>query len=68
MHGNRSNIILFHAGLVIEIFKNSIPEDESLRLNDLDRFIDWSYENFIATSQTPRGALFYFRERLYGSI
>ena len=60
MHGNRSNIILFHAGIVIEIFKNNIPEDESLSLNDLDRSIDWSYENFVQHHNQPEALYFTF--------
>ena len=60
MHGNRSNIILLHAGVVIEIFKNNIPQDESLRLNELDRSIDWSYENFLQHHKRQEALYFTF--------
>ena len=60
MHGNRSNVILFKDGIVAEIFKNNIPDDESLRLTDLDRVIDWSYENFVQHHHQPEKLYFTF--------
>lgn len=46
MHGNRSNILLFEGETVTEIFKKNIPADVTIKLNELDRNIDWSFENF----------------------
>ncbi len=60
MHGNRSNIVLFENGVVTEIFKNSIQEDEALDLKTLDRTIDWSYENFVQNSVKPENVYFTF--------
>jgi predicted ribosome quality control (RQC) complex YloA/Tae2 family protein len=60
MHGNRSNVVLFHENNVTEIFKNSILEDESLSLNNLDRSIDWSYENFVQHHNNPEALYFTF--------
>ena len=60
MHGNRSNVILFHDDIVTEVFKNSILEDGSLRLNNLDRSIDWSYENFVLHHDHPETIYFTF--------
>ena len=65
MHGNRSNVILFQQDIVDEIFKNNIPEDEALNLHDLDRSIDWSYENFIANASRPEGIYFTFGKTVW---
>jgi predicted ribosome quality control (RQC) complex YloA/Tae2 family protein len=46
MHGNRSNVVVFENGKVKSLFKNSLTPDEELRLDDLDRDIDWRYEAF----------------------
>ena len=47
MHGNRSNIILFEKDIPLQLFRNNIPADITLRLDSLDRTIDWSYDAFI---------------------
>ena len=65
MHGNRSNVILFQDGIVAEIFKNNIPEDESLRLTDLDRVIDWSYENFVQHHNQSENLYFTFGKMVW---
>ncbi len=46
MHGNRANIILFKENDVVALFKNNITSDTALKFADLDREIDWSFENF----------------------
>ncbi len=46
MHGNRSNIIGYHADKAIELFRNSFPQDMELELKDLDRPINQSKEAF----------------------
>lgn len=48
MHGNRSNIILFDDGNIIELFKNNIPADRAITLGSLHRDIDFSFEAFTA--------------------
>ena len=42
MHGNRSNIILFEKDIPLQLFRNNIPADITLRFDSLDRTIDWS--------------------------
>lgn len=46
MHGNRANILVFEKGDIAQLFRNNIEADAALNLNELDREIDWSYENF----------------------
>lgn len=47
MYGTRSNIILCHKEIVIELFHSRIISDKNLIINQLDRTIDQSYENFL---------------------
>ncbi len=37
MHGNRSNIILFHKGNIIEIFNNQLKQDLSINIDRLSK-------------------------------
>lgn len=60
MHGNRSNIIAFQSGVVNEVFKNNIPDDQILDMNSLDRDIDGSYENFLRNHTHPENIYFTF--------
>ena len=46
MHGNRTNLILFHDGIVSDLFRKKISGDTNLRIETLDREIDWSFEHF----------------------
>ncbi len=46
MHGNRTNLVLFHNGEAIQRFRNNVDADLRLDLRTLDRDIDWSYEAF----------------------
>lgn len=47
MHGNRSNILFFQEGICREIFKKSLKPDWNIRLENLDRDIDFSYSAFL---------------------
>lgn len=47
MHGNRSNILLYHHEKVVSLFKSSLQKDEDLALNMLDKSLDFSYEAFV---------------------
>lgn len=47
MHGNRSNVLFFKEDQLIELFKNNLKNDEDLKLNNLERIIDTSYEKFV---------------------
>lgn len=49
MHGNRSNIILFHKEKPIALFKNRLSNDKTLTLAGMDRKIDQSHAAFIET-------------------
>ncbi|UII23547.1 NFACT RNA binding domain-containing protein [Fulvivirga ligni] len=48
MHGNRSNIILFQNNDITEVFKKGLKNDFNLTLDELDRPLDQSKDNFIA--------------------
>ena len=39
MHGNRSNVLLFKNGQLVELFNNSLKNDNSLQLEEVDRKI-----------------------------
>ena len=60
MHGNFSNIILFLREDAVQVFKNSITADAQLKLSELDRPIDWSYEHFIRNQHNLQGVYFTF--------
>jgi predicted ribosome quality control (RQC) complex YloA/Tae2 family protein len=60
MHGNRANLILFDHGVLSEVFKSSLNEDVNLKLETMDRTIDWSYEHFIAAQKSPEAIYFTF--------
>jgi hypothetical protein len=47
MHGNRSNAILFENNIAVELFRNNLPADADIDINNLNRTIDWSYETFL---------------------
>jgi predicted ribosome quality control (RQC) complex YloA/Tae2 family protein len=47
MHGNRANVILFQEEKqVVALFKNALAKDTTLRLGELDRALDTTYEHF----------------------
>jgi hypothetical protein len=46
MHANRTNIILFEGGAVTDIFRKNLSADFNLKIESLDRTIDWSFECF----------------------
>ncbi|WP_435357103.1 NFACT RNA binding domain-containing protein [Emticicia sp. SJ17W-69] len=54
LYGTRSNIILFQNDEVIELFHSRILADKNLIMNQLDREIDQSYENFIQQGKDYR--------------
>ena len=57
LHGNRSNILLFHKGELLYLFKNKLKKDRELKLSDLDNPLDQSFENFMKKDQNHK-ALF----------
>ena len=60
MHGNRTNVLVFHDGVVAELFRKKISGDNNLDLDSLDRFIDWSYEYFARNADRLKTAYFTF--------
>lgn len=60
MHGNRSNLILFEQREVREVFKSSLVEDGRINPDEMDRAIDWSYENFVINHTRPDSIYFTF--------
>lgn len=48
MHGNRSNILLLHNGVVVDLFKKQLVADKLLTPAVLARSIDWSEQAFHA--------------------
>ncbi len=47
MHGNRSNILLAKENGVKQIFRNHLATDFEIKINALDRNIDWSKSHFL---------------------
>ena len=39
MHGNRSNVILFHKEKIVEVFKNNLKQDFSIKIKELNKHI-----------------------------
>jgi predicted ribosome quality control (RQC) complex YloA/Tae2 family protein len=48
MHGNRANLVLMENEKPVELFRNHLTTDESIKPSELHRTIDWSYEAFEA--------------------
>jgi len=76
LHGNRSNIILFHDEKVIEVFRNNLKNDFTLDLKTLPKSSDTSFENFkkqegnYKTILPTFGKVFdkYFLEKRYSDL
>ena len=47
MHGARANVICFDGDSSQEIFRNNFTADLELKINELDRTIDWRFEAFL---------------------
>jgi predicted ribosome quality control (RQC) complex YloA/Tae2 family protein len=60
MHGNRSNVVLFAQDQVVALFRNHQVADADIRLTELHRTIDWSYEAFEKNVQHPEALYFTF--------
>lgn len=46
MHGNRANIVLFQDGEAIQLFRNHLTTDADIKLENLNREIDFSFAAF----------------------
>lgn len=46
LHGNRSNCIVFKDCNAVSLFRNNLEADSALKIDKLDRQLDWSEEAF----------------------
>ncbi len=65
MHGNRSNIILFENDIAIELFRNHLQADLEINLFELDRIIDWTKKNFLASQEKLKEVYFTFGKEIW---
>lgn len=68
LHGNRANLVFFGKEGAIEIFKNSLPADRDLHLNELDRKINWTFDNFLLHYQKPDKVFFTFGKLVWAYL
>ncbi|MCE2732375.1 MAG: NFACT RNA binding domain-containing protein [Chryseotalea sp.] len=68
MHGNRSNIILFQQDVCVSLFRNNLPGDEGIKLNQLNRKIDWSLAYFEKHTDTIKQNYFVFDKETWKTI
>lgn len=68
MHGARSNVIWFTGNNVQEIFRNNFQADLELKLNELDRTIDWSFENFSKNQSALSTIYFTFGKQIWSHL
>ncbi len=68
MHGAQSNVIRCKGAVTQEIFRNNIKADLDLRLDNLDRSIDWSYANFMQHQADLPGVYFTFGKAIWNYI
>lgn len=47
LHGNRSNLVLFHQGEILSLFKKQLKGDSQLSIDKLDRHLDRSQELYL---------------------
>jgi predicted ribosome quality control (RQC) complex YloA/Tae2 family protein len=45
LYGNQSNILLFKDEDIVELFKNNLKRDSLIKINELNRELDISYQN-----------------------
>jgi hypothetical protein len=68
MHGTQSNVIWFKDGAVQEIFRNNFPSDLELLQDQLERTIDWSFENFQTHHADLHALYFTFRKTIWQKL
>jgi predicted ribosome quality control (RQC) complex YloA/Tae2 family protein len=47
MHGNRANVVLFQNERATAIFRNHLKPDLEIKLDSLDRHLEWTYPYFL---------------------
>lgn len=60
MHGNRSNVLLMQNENITDLFRTRLKADLALIPEQLDRTIDWGYENFLQHRDRLRETYFTF--------
>jgi predicted ribosome quality control (RQC) complex YloA/Tae2 family protein len=60
MHGNKANILVFESDAQPILFKHSLAADARIKLDELDRSIDWTYEGFQNSLNNLQGHYFTF--------
>lgn len=60
MHGNKANIVVFEGDAEPILFKNSLVADTKIKLDELDRSIDWTFEAFRTNSKNLANHYFIF--------
>lgn len=65
MHGNRSNLVLFHENKTVSLFRNHLQTDLQLEITNLDKEIDWSKEAFISNKENRKHHYFTFGKVLW---
>lgn len=68
MHGNRSNVVLFHQERVHTLFRHNLEADETIDFNSLDKTIDWSREAFDATNDKLKQHYFTFGKVVWNDL
>ena len=68
MHGNRANVVLFKSEEPIELFRNHLITDEAIKLSELHRTIDWSYEAFEASINELQKLYFTFGKQVWNFL
>lgn len=68
MFGNQANIILFHSGKPIEIFKNQLTSDLEVHLNSLPKTINWTKDHFLVNLQQLNEAYFTFGKLVWNYL
>jgi predicted ribosome quality control (RQC) complex YloA/Tae2 family protein len=53
LHGNRSNVLLYHGTEVVEMFQNNIDTDRNLTPESLHRPLTPTFDDFLATGCNP---------------
>jgi predicted ribosome quality control (RQC) complex YloA/Tae2 family protein len=65
MHGNKANILVFEGDAEPALFKNSLQADANIKLAELDRSIDWSFEGFEKNSSNRQNHYFTFGKLIW---
>lgn len=68
MHGNRANLVLFENGTAINLFRNHLATDADIKLSELHRTIDWSYDAFEANLNDLQKLYFTFGKPVWNFL